>query len=596
MDKNLSIPDLGVSDNKDLQPSAIELPMVSPRPEEIPLAPSSASNFTITSRLTNVSAILGKVVKELLNVKDISKCRPQYEYCLKVLDQCLQQSTNSEKRTTQKCVNLSNQITNLRNRHQKAHETIQNDRTKIVNLKGDVHAAKMDIICSQLKERTAQDRITTLRAEINKLNKHIDEQDCINLELEAKNEQHEKYKEATNQELLEAYRKSSGASYQVDKLQNDYAKIQDTVFQLRDELSRCKDFLAEEGRTKDALKYELEKNHGGFKNEILDLTKKFNDLKEQNKLLQETHDDTRYKLESMEAHNEVLQEFFETTQDKYLQEQDDTRSLTGDFERKNQELQEVAEKLEFIQTEADQLKKLQTEVRSQVNELESEKHKFILQQSKMQDKIKTLEVDNKECLRDAENAQSRCDRVISERDGIRLDLLTIRNKYYELNDERDLLKRENEVLEQVKNIGMSDAEQNATRLAVQAAEAAKLAAEAAKQAMEAAKVAREAEEKRRVRAEEHAEEMRRLELERMKREAEIDGENIKKGNEQYLKDEEVLENLKKREEMERLREGEEADRLRQELNNTLNDMRGGGNSVPSDNGLPDDTSSLGRRE
>ena len=80
MDKNLSIPDLGVSDNKDLQPSAIELPMVSPRPEEIPLAPSSASNFTITSRLTNVSAVLGKVVKELLNVKDISKCRPQYEY------------------------------------------------------------------------------------------------------------------------------------------------------------------------------------------------------------------------------------------------------------------------------------------------------------------------------------------------------------------------------------------------------------------------------------------------------------------------------------------------------------------------------------
>ena len=152
------------------------------------------------------------------------------------------------------------------------------------------------------------------------------------------------------------------------------------------------------------------------------------------------------------------------------------------------------------------------------------------------------------------------------------------------------------MLEQVKSIGMSDAEQNATRLAVQAAEAAKLAAEAAKQAMEAAKVAREAEEKRRVRAEEHAEEMRRLELERMKREAEIDGENIKKGNEQYLKDEEVLENLKKREEMERLREGEEADRLRQELNNTLNDMRGGGNSVPSDNGLPDDTSSLGRRE
>jgi len=595
MDKNLSIPDVGDS-NKEPQPSAMELPMVSPRPEEIPLAPSTASNFTITSRLTNVSAILGKVVKELMNVKDISKCRPQYEYCLKVLDKCLQQSTHSEKRTTQKCVNLSNQITNLRNRHQKAHDTIQNDRTKIVNLKGDVHSAKMDIICSQLKEKTAQERITTLKAEVNKLNKHIDEQDCNIFELEAKNEQHEKYKEATNTELLEAYRKSSGASYQVDKLQNDYAKVQDTLFGLRDELSRCKDFLAEESRTKDALKYELEKNNGGFKTEILDLTHKFNELKGKHKLLQETHDDTRYQLESMEAHNEVLQEFFETTQNKYLQEQDDTRSLTGDFDRKNQELQEVAEKLEFIQKEADQLKQLQTEVRSQVNELEREKQKFISHQSEMQDKITTLEVDNKECLRDAENAQSRCDRVISERDGIRLDLLTIRNKYYELNDERDLLKRENEVLEQVKSIGMSDAEQNATRLAVQAAEAAKLAAEAAKQAMEAAKVAREAEEKRRQRAEEHAEEMRRLELERMKRDAEMDKETMKKGNEQYLKDEEVLENLRKREELERLREGEEADKLRQELNDTLDEMRGGGNSVPSDNGLPDDTSSLGRRE
>ena len=125
------------------------------------------------------------------------------------------------------------------------------------------------------------------------------------MELNVKDEQHEKYKEATNQELLEAYRKSSGASYQIDKMQNDYARLQDTLFNLREELSQCKDQLAEEVRNKDAMRYELEHSGLGYKGKITEMTKELDELKAEHKQLIEDHQDTTYKLEQLEALNEV---------------------------------------------------------------------------------------------------------------------------------------------------------------------------------------------------------------------------------------------------------------------------------------------------
>merc|ERR1712173_465636 len=215
-------------------------------------------------------------------------------------------------------------------------------------------------------------------------------------------------------------------------------------------------------------------------------------------------------------------------------------------------------------------------------------------------RIKELEIDNKECLKEAENAQIMFERVIDERDETRQDLLRIRNKYYELSDERDYLKRENEVLEHVKTFGMSDAEQQAAKLAVAAAEAAKQAAEAAKQAMEAAQAAREAEQQRRILAEERADELRKAELEKIKHEIEAEAEIRRQEKEQQLKDEEMLEIMKKRAAEEAQREKEQTEKLRRELDESLNLVRqggvGGDSSLPSENGLPDGDSVLEKKD